>query len=35
MVLHADDISLVIAGTNPAQFSVDVNTVFNNVMSGF
>jgi hypothetical protein len=25
MVLYADDTSLVITGTNPAQFSVDVN----------
>jgi hypothetical protein len=31
MVLYAADTSLVITGTNPAQFSVDVNTVFNNV----
>jgi hypothetical protein len=31
MVLYADDTSLVITGTNPAQFSGDVNTVFNNV----
>jgi hypothetical protein len=35
MVLYADDTSLVITGTNPAQFSVDVNTVFNNVNEWF
>jgi hypothetical protein len=35
MVLHADDTSLVITGTNPAQFSVDVNAVFNNVNEWF
>jgi hypothetical protein len=26
MVLYADDNSLVITGTNPAEFSIDVNT---------
>jgi hypothetical protein len=31
----ADDTTLVITGTNPAQFSVDVNTVFNNVNDWF
>jgi hypothetical protein len=35
MVLYADDTSLVITGTNLAQFSVDVNTVFNNVNEWF
>jgi hypothetical protein len=35
MVLYADDTSLVITGTNPVQFSVDVNTVFNNVNEWF
>jgi hypothetical protein len=35
MVLHADDTSLVITGTNPTQFSVDVNTVFNSVNEWF
>jgi hypothetical protein len=35
MVLYADDTSLVITGTNPAQFSVAVNTVFNNVSEWF
>jgi hypothetical protein len=30
MVLYADYISLVITGTNPVQFSIDVNMVFNN-----
>jgi hypothetical protein len=35
MVLYADDTSLVITGTNPAQFSVDVNMVFNNVNEWF
>jgi hypothetical protein len=35
MVLYADDTSLVITGTNPAQFSVDVNTVFKNVNERF
>jgi hypothetical protein len=35
MVLYADDTSLVITGTNPAQFSVDVNIVFNNVNEWF
>jgi hypothetical protein len=35
MVLYADDTSLVITGTNPVQFSFDVNTVFNNVNEWF
>jgi hypothetical protein len=35
MVLYADDTSLVITGTNPAQFSVYVNTVFNNANEWF
>jgi hypothetical protein len=34
MVLYADDTSLVITGNNPAQFSVDVNTVFHKVNDG-
>jgi hypothetical protein len=35
MILYADDTSLVITDTNPAQFSVDVNNVFNNVNEWF
>jgi hypothetical protein len=34
MVLYADITSLVLTGTNP-QFSVDVNSVFNNVNEWF
>jgi hypothetical protein len=34
-ILYADDTSLVITGTNPAQFLVHVNIVFNNVNEWF
>jgi hypothetical protein len=35
MVLYSDDTSLVISGNNPAQFSIDVKTVFNKVNEWF
>jgi hypothetical protein len=35
MVLYADDTSLLITGMNPVQFSINVNTVFNNVNEWF
>jgi hypothetical protein len=35
MVAYADDTSFVITGNNPAQFSVDMNTVFNKINEWF
>jgi hypothetical protein len=34
LVLHADDTSLIITGSNPAEFSTKVNTVFADINDG-